>query len=218
MAGWEGEIRNTVLRKKLVSHCGSPRIMHMIFLQPRKIFVQPNTHVVDGEVQLKEYPLTAAGVVQSFVERKVHKWIQQQINDTNSGLLWSGYKRVYSKWGVHCIDRGWFQCVWMSVCPYHDVSRASATMTVTLNNVDVNNSQQQRVRDIHTRQVSNTKWLVNSMGDAAISTYPSSEEHALPGCFFYFTEVFSRRHRRAQIWNRLSKGLSLVLLAMHCRE
>jgi len=55
--GWEGEIRNTVLRKKL----------------PRKIFVQPNTYVVDGEVQLREYPLTAAGVVQSFVERQMHK-------------------------------------------------------------------------------------------------------------------------------------------------
>lgn len=39
-------------------------------MQPRKIFVQPNTFVVDGKVQLKEYPLTGAGVIQSFIERK----------------------------------------------------------------------------------------------------------------------------------------------------
>jgi dipeptidyl-peptidase-3 len=48
-------------------------MMHPILLQPRKIFVQPNTHIVDGEVQLKEYSLTAAGVIQSFVERRLHK-------------------------------------------------------------------------------------------------------------------------------------------------
>ncbi|RDB21380.1 Dipeptidyl peptidase 3 [Hypsizygus marmoreus] len=55
IAGWEGEIRNIVLKKKL----------------PRKIFVQPNTFIVDGEVQLKEYPLTCAGVIESFIERKL---------------------------------------------------------------------------------------------------------------------------------------------------
>ncbi|KAF9464691.1 aflatoxin-detoxifizyme [Collybia nuda] len=55
IAGWEGEIRDVVLQKKL----------------PRKIFVQPNTQIVDGEVQLKEYPLTAAGVIESFIERKL---------------------------------------------------------------------------------------------------------------------------------------------------
>ncbi|KAF8228175.1 aflatoxin-detoxifizyme [Tricholoma matsutake] len=55
--GWAGEIRDVVLRKKL----------------PRKLFVQPNTHIVDDEVQLKEYPLTSAGIIQSFVERKLHK-------------------------------------------------------------------------------------------------------------------------------------------------
>jgi dipeptidyl-peptidase-3 len=55
LPGWEGEIRDLVLKKKL----------------PRKIFVQPNTFVVDDEVQLKEYPLTQAGVIESFVERKL---------------------------------------------------------------------------------------------------------------------------------------------------
>ncbi|TFK42589.1 aflatoxin-detoxifizyme [Crucibulum laeve] len=54
ITGWEGEIRDIVLQKKL----------------PRKIFVQPNTFVVDGEVQLKEYPLTCAGVIESFIERE----------------------------------------------------------------------------------------------------------------------------------------------------
>ncbi|KAJ7278369.1 aflatoxin-detoxifizyme [Mycena rebaudengoi] len=49
------EVRNLVLSKKL----------------PRKIFVQPNLFVVDGDVQLKEYPLTLAGVIESWVERKL---------------------------------------------------------------------------------------------------------------------------------------------------
>ncbi|EEC00108.1 hypothetical protein MPER_00006, partial [Moniliophthora perniciosa FA553] len=53
MTGWEGEIRDLVLKKK----------------QPRKIFMQPNTFMVDDEVQLKEYPLTAAGIIESFIER-----------------------------------------------------------------------------------------------------------------------------------------------------
>jgi len=47
--------------------------MHLILLQPRKIFVQPNTQIVEGEVQLKEYPLTSTGVIQSFVDRKLQK-------------------------------------------------------------------------------------------------------------------------------------------------
>jgi len=56
LAGWDGEIRDVVLAKK----------------QPRRIFVQPNTVVgADGEVALKEYPLTPAGVIQSFVERSI---------------------------------------------------------------------------------------------------------------------------------------------------
>ncbi|KAG6877715.1 hypothetical protein C0993_004810, partial [Termitomyces sp. T159_Od127] len=55
LPGWEGDIRNIVLRKKL----------------PRKIFVQPNTRLVDGEAVLKEYPLTPAGVIESFIERKL---------------------------------------------------------------------------------------------------------------------------------------------------
>ncbi|OBZ70380.1 Dipeptidyl peptidase 3 [Grifola frondosa] len=55
LPGWDGEIRDLVLKKKL----------------PRKIFVQPNTFIVDGEVVLKEYPLTTAGVIESFIERKL---------------------------------------------------------------------------------------------------------------------------------------------------
>ncbi|KAL4251709.1 Dipeptidyl peptidase 3 [Abortiporus biennis] len=53
LPGWDGEIRNLVLKKKL----------------PRKIFVQPNTFIVDGEAVLKEYPLTAVGSIESFIER-----------------------------------------------------------------------------------------------------------------------------------------------------
>lgn len=53
--GWAGEIRDLVLAKK----------------QPRKVFVQPNTFVVDGKVELKEYPLTNEGVLQSFIERRL---------------------------------------------------------------------------------------------------------------------------------------------------
>ncbi|KAG6866907.1 hypothetical protein C0991_003822 [Blastosporella zonata] len=55
LPGWEGDIRDLVLRKK----------------QPRKIFVQPNTQIINGEVILKEYPLTPAGVIESFIERKL---------------------------------------------------------------------------------------------------------------------------------------------------
>ncbi|KAF5330737.1 hypothetical protein D9619_005755 [Psilocybe cf. subviscida] len=53
--GWEGELRDLVLRKKL----------------PRKIFAQPNTFIENDKVVLKEYPLTAAGVIQSFIERNL---------------------------------------------------------------------------------------------------------------------------------------------------
>ncbi|KAI0722500.1 aflatoxin-detoxifizyme [Earliella scabrosa] len=53
--GWDGEIRDLVLRKKL----------------PRKIFVQPNTFIEGDEVVLKEYPLNAAGSIESFIERKL---------------------------------------------------------------------------------------------------------------------------------------------------
>ncbi|EFI28378.1 dipeptidyl peptidase III [Coprinopsis cinerea okayama7 len=53
---WAGEIRDLVLKKKL----------------PRKLFVQPNTYVAEnGEVQLKEYPLTPAGIIESFIDRKL---------------------------------------------------------------------------------------------------------------------------------------------------
>ncbi|QRV87699.1 dipeptidyl peptidase 3 [Ceratobasidium sp. AG-Ba] len=53
--GWAGEIRDVVLAKK----------------QPRKVFVQPNTFIVDGKVELKEYPLTNEGVIESFVDRQL---------------------------------------------------------------------------------------------------------------------------------------------------
>ncbi|KAG8958231.1 hypothetical protein FRC00_002926 [Tulasnella sp. 408] len=56
---WEGELRDLVLRKK----------------QPRKLFLQPNTVVVgDGDnqdVELKEYPLTSAGIIESFIVRDI---------------------------------------------------------------------------------------------------------------------------------------------------
>ncbi|TDL27464.1 dipeptidyl-peptidase III [Rickenella mellea] len=52
---WDGEIRDLVLKKKL----------------PRKAFVQPNTFIVDDQVVFKEYPLTTAGVIESFIERKL---------------------------------------------------------------------------------------------------------------------------------------------------
>jgi len=55
LSGWDKEIRNVVLKKKT----------------PRKLFVQPNTFVQGGEVILRDYPLTPAGVIQSFIERKV---------------------------------------------------------------------------------------------------------------------------------------------------
>ncbi|KAJ4464816.1 aflatoxin-detoxifizyme [Lentinula lateritia] len=55
MSGWDGELRDLVLKKKL----------------PRKIFVQPTTAIVDGEVQLKEYPLTSAGAIESFIDRRL---------------------------------------------------------------------------------------------------------------------------------------------------
>jgi len=55
LPGWDGELRDFVLAKK----------------QPRKIFVQPNTVVVNGQVELREYSLDAAGAIQSFVERGI---------------------------------------------------------------------------------------------------------------------------------------------------
>ncbi|KAJ4481110.1 aflatoxin-detoxifizyme [Lentinula aciculospora] len=55
LSGWDGEIRDLVLKKKL----------------PRKIFVQPTTAIVDDEVRLNEYPLTSAGAIESFIDRKL---------------------------------------------------------------------------------------------------------------------------------------------------
>ncbi|KAF8317582.1 aflatoxin-detoxifizyme [Clavulina sp. PMI_390] len=56
LPGWEGELRDLVISKK----------------QPRKVFVQPNLVLKDGKVELKEYELSAAGAVQSFVEREIY--------------------------------------------------------------------------------------------------------------------------------------------------
>jgi len=50
---WAGELRDLVLKKKL----------------PRKVFVQPRTYIENGQAELKEYPLTPAGVIESFLER-----------------------------------------------------------------------------------------------------------------------------------------------------
>lgn len=52
-SNWVNELRPLVLSKKL----------------PRKVFVQPVTSVSNGEVVLKEYPVTLEGVIESFVER-----------------------------------------------------------------------------------------------------------------------------------------------------
>ncbi|KAF9224504.1 dipeptidyl-peptidase III [Gyrodon lividus] len=52
---WVGELRNLVLKKK----------------QPRKMMLQANTFVVDGKVELKEYPLTPAGMIESLIDRKL---------------------------------------------------------------------------------------------------------------------------------------------------
>ncbi|GAA5906487.1 hypothetical protein JCM5296_003782 [Sporobolomyces johnsonii] len=52
---WVEKLRPLVLAKKL----------------PRKIFVQPTTSInaATGEVELKEYPVTVEGVIESFIER-----------------------------------------------------------------------------------------------------------------------------------------------------
>ncbi|KAF7322971.1 Dipeptidyl peptidase 3 [Mycena chlorophos] len=47
------EVRDLVIKKKLA----------------RKIFVQPNLVLAGDKVELKEYPLTAAGAIESFIER-----------------------------------------------------------------------------------------------------------------------------------------------------
>lgn len=52
---WVTDLRDIVLKKK----------------QPRKIMLQANTIVVNGKVELKEHPLTPAGVIESLIERKL---------------------------------------------------------------------------------------------------------------------------------------------------
>lgn len=73
--GWAGEIRDIVLKKKLVRTSFRVNLVPDAYpffrLQPRKVFVQPNTVIVNGEAELKDYPLTAAGLIQSYVERNI---------------------------------------------------------------------------------------------------------------------------------------------------
>lgn len=53
---WTTELRELVIAKK----------------QPRKIFAQPNTFIAgDGTVTLKDYELSPAGIIQSFIERAI---------------------------------------------------------------------------------------------------------------------------------------------------
>ena len=76
---WIDDLRPLVLAKKvsvwtLVVLCGSGPLRSRLDISgpsqlPRKVFVQPNTSIVDGEVVLKEYPVTLLGTIESFVER-----------------------------------------------------------------------------------------------------------------------------------------------------
>ena len=52
---WGKKVRDQVLKQK----------------QPRKVFVQANTKIVDGKVQLVEYEPSLEGLVRSFAEREV---------------------------------------------------------------------------------------------------------------------------------------------------
>ncbi|KAF9236417.1 peptidase family M49-domain-containing protein [Melanogaster broomeanus] len=54
-ADWVQEVKDVVLKKKL----------------PRKMMLQSNTLVVDGKVELKEYPLTTAGMIESLIDRNL---------------------------------------------------------------------------------------------------------------------------------------------------
>ncbi|KAF7363442.1 Dipeptidyl peptidase 3 [Mycena sanguinolenta] len=66
------EVRNLVLTKKLVNICSLHSFPDYADLlhKARKIFVQPNLYIdANGDVQLKEYPLTPAGVIESWIER-----------------------------------------------------------------------------------------------------------------------------------------------------
>lgn len=75
-AGWAGEIRYVGASSRPCKRgipgsrlTGNHSDIVLAKKQPRKVFVQPNTFVADGKVELKEYPLTNEGVIQSFVER-----------------------------------------------------------------------------------------------------------------------------------------------------
>ncbi|KIY50904.1 hypothetical protein FISHEDRAFT_71212 [Fistulina hepatica ATCC 64428] len=74
---WQTQYRDVVLRKKQASlACTRMKCMHRIFnlflvFQPRKVFVQPTMHIVNGKVELKDYPLTHAGMIESFIDRRL---------------------------------------------------------------------------------------------------------------------------------------------------
>lgn len=69
--GWDKEIRDVVLKKK------QPRKQfvqvkiefHSIWSKKLSGITQPNTFIVGDEVQLKEYPLSVEGAIESFIER-----------------------------------------------------------------------------------------------------------------------------------------------------
>lgn len=76
LPGWDKDIRDVVLKKKTVGDLVSQFLRSIekpiiSSVQPRKLFVQPNTLIQENEVVLKDYPLTPAGVIQSFIERRV---------------------------------------------------------------------------------------------------------------------------------------------------
>ena len=69
---WDGDIRDFVLSKRLVCpltlcHDTPDKLIE----QPRRKFVQPNTVLQGDKVELKEYPLTFEGLIQSCIEREL---------------------------------------------------------------------------------------------------------------------------------------------------
>ena len=88
-----------VLKKKLVRTSFRVNFVpdaYFFDLQPRKVFVQPNTVIVNGEAELKDYPLTAAGLIQSYVERNI--WATDMVrvyNSRNLGLHDGYWSKMY---------------------------------------------------------------------------------------------------------------------------
>ena len=55
---------------EMIEQCHHRQRTHSV-IQPRKLFVQPNTFIVNDEVVLKEYSTTPEGVLESFIERSI---------------------------------------------------------------------------------------------------------------------------------------------------